>query len=81
MTLIGAEPLLDTSNALRADVWCEVEKGFWVGNGDGRFLGSVERLAGDRFLARGDMRAEVGVFPTVADAITAVNEISEMSWR
>ncbi len=51
--------------------WHEVEKGFWVGNTSGRFLGTVED-AGSGFIARDETGARVGTYPDAAEARAAL---------
>ncbi|MBN9180923.1 MAG: hypothetical protein J0J00_10345 [Microbacterium sp.] len=54
--------------------WHEVEDGFWVGNTEGRFLGTIERHDPDRFFARDEMRSYVGEFRSLAEARRAIAE-------
>ena len=52
--------------------WHEVETGFWVGNTDGRFLGTIELQGADRFFARDAVRAYVGEYRSLAAARRAI---------
>lgn len=52
--------------------WAEVDTGFWVGNADGVFLGTIERHEPKRFFARDAVRRYVGEYPTLALAREAI---------
>lgn len=54
--------------------WHEVDSGFWVGNTGGAFLGSIERLARGRFLARDAVSQVVGEYAGLGYARRAVIE-------
>lgn len=60
----------------REDVatWSEVERGFWVGNRRGEFLGTVEGHAASRFFARDSARRYVGEYPRLELATAALVE-------
>jgi len=68
--------MLDSGNRLLAGgespTWHEVEKGFWVGNTREAFVGTVERTASDRFIARDETGSPVGEYPDVVSARTAL---------
>lgn len=54
-------------------LWHEVERGLWVGNDAGAFLGSIE-LIGSLYRAIGPVSNLIGEFPSLErarDAITA----------
>ncbi|MDQ1126454.1 hypothetical protein [Microbacterium] len=51
--------------------WHEVEKGFWVGNTHGRFVGTVEKSRSG-WIARDHARRLVGTYPDAAEARAAV---------
>jgi hypothetical protein len=57
---------------LLTPTWAEVDKGFWVGNTDGMFLGTIERRQPKRYLARDAVRRHVGEYPTLALAREAI---------
>ena len=52
--------------------WHEVDSGFWVASADGVFLGSIERLARGRFLARDAIHRIVGEYAGLAHARNAI---------
>ena len=52
--------------------WHEVEAGFWVGNADGAFLGTIERHDPSRYFARDATRRYVGEYPALPLAQQAV---------
>lgn len=52
--------------------WHEVETGFWVGNADGAFLGTIERHDPSRYFARDATRRYVGEYPALPLAKEAV---------
>lgn len=56
-------------------VWCQVEPCFWVGNAQGEFLGTVERVGSGGFLARNSTAERVGEFGTLARARMAVTQV------
>ncbi|MFC8681573.1 hypothetical protein ACFT30_08625 [Microbacterium ureisolvens] len=59
-------------------IWHEVDSGFWVGSTDGAFLGSIERLARGRFLARDALNRIVGEYAGLGYARRAVAERAPM---
>lgn len=63
--------LVDAS--LRTATWHEVEKGFWVGNIPGRFLGTVEH-GHTGYIARDDTGARVGRYSNAVEARAALSE-------
>lgn len=71
MTMMDAGISFPADLAAKA-LWHQVEEGFWVGNADGVFLGTIEQHAEDRFFARNATRAYVGEYRTVDTAIDAV---------
>lgn len=75
--------MLDSGNRLLEDgeaaTWHEVEKGFWVGSTRGAFVGTVERMAPHRFVARDDTGAPVGEYSDAVAARTAVGQFAETS--
>ena len=54
--------------------WHMVEDGFWVGNARGMFLGTIERRARGRFLARNATSSCIGEHRSLAAAEAAVVE-------
>lgn len=78
MTMIDTPPaarvaggIVDAS--LRTATWHEVEKGFWVGNIPGRFLGTVEH-GHTGYIARDDTGARVGRYSNAVEARAALSE-------
>lgn len=51
--------------------WHEVEKGFWVGNTYGRFLGTVESTPSG-YVTRDEAGGIVGTYSVVAEARAAI---------
>ena len=52
--------------------WHEVDSGFWVGSADGEFLGSIERFARGRYLARDALHRTVGEYAGLGFARKAI---------
>lgn len=75
MTMLGSDPVLrDDAPTAGSAIWTEVEKGFWVGNTPGRFLGTVER-GPEGFIARDDSGVGVGSYSSLAEARAAVGHL------
>lgn len=72
MTMI--DDVADRTGLRGFTTWAEVDTGFWVGSTDGVFLGTIEREAPDRYLARDAVSRDVGEYPDLAAARTAVVE-------
>lgn len=72
MTMIDTTPKSVPLNDQLLPGWHEVDDGFWVASENGRFLGTVERQAADRYFARDSVRAYVGEFRTLSVACAAV---------
>lgn len=72
---IAATPTHATDSAAAPSFWREVEKGFWVGNGGGEFLGTVEVHDG-RFFARNRVMGYVGEYRTLEAAKCAISELT-----
>jgi hypothetical protein len=72
MTMIDTHARDGITTASDRAAWHEVDEGFWVGNTDGRFLGTIERHGRDRYFARDAVRAYVGEYRTLAAARTAI---------
>lgn len=78
MTMIDTpRPALATAGLVDASrgtaTWHEVEKGFWVGNIPGRFLGTVEH-GRTGYIARDDTGARVGRYSDAVEARAALSE-------
>ncbi|WP_345800896.1 hypothetical protein AAIB33_15700 [Microbacterium sp. AZCO] len=73
MTMIdGAAELRHRTVDETVGFWHEVDDDFWVGNTDGAFLGTIERVDDARYYARNATHASVGEFPTLALAQSAI---------
>lgn len=72
---IAEPPIGATGTAATHATWREVEKGFWVGNGGGEFLGTIE-AHGTRFFARNRIMGYVGEYPTLESAKCALGELT-----
>lgn len=71
MTMLESQSLVRAGGD--AATWHEVEKGFWVGNTPGRFLGTVEAgTAG--YIARDHAGVRVGKYSDAAEARAALSE-------
>lgn len=73
MTMIDGDVTTAEGDLCDDKRWHEVDAGFWVGNGSGRFFGSVERR-GDVYLARDMTSAFVGEYTTLEHAQEAIIE-------
>lgn len=61
-----------TTDETRAAVWAQVEDGFYVGSRPGIFVGSVERTADGRFIARDGLSRLLGDADDLAAATALV---------
>jgi hypothetical protein len=52
--------------------WHEVEPGYWVGNTDGAFLGTIEETPAGRFAARNAISSHLGEYSTLSQARWAI---------
>lgn len=54
------------------DTWSQVEDDFFVGSRNGEFLGFVDRIGAERYLASDQYSREIGSFATLSAAINAL---------
>ncbi|WP_416444994.1 hypothetical protein AB3K78_16310 [Leucobacter sp. HNU] len=66
MTLIAPERA-SAESPPQAEVWTEVETGFWAGNRPGEFLGTIEEHR-QGFAAFDALHQPLGVFTTLVEA-------------
>ncbi|MDT3329879.1 MULTISPECIES: hypothetical protein [Microbacterium] len=69
MEVLDSYGSVDVSEKIAA--WHEVEAGFWVGNTDGRFLGTVEQSPAG-WITRDHAGGFVGKYPDAAEARAAI---------
>ena len=72
MTMLDSGDRLLTGG--QAATWHEVERGFWVGSTPEAFVGTVERAASDRFIARDETGSPVGEYLDVVTARAALGQ-------
>ncbi|MET0297388.1 MAG: hypothetical protein ABW024_08305 [Microbacterium sp.] len=67
---------METHNGSPDIVWARVDDGFYVGSIPGRFLGCIDRQAGGEFLALDVHTQPIGRYPTLDQAMSAVQDSS-----
>ena len=60
------------------DTWSQVEDDFFVGSRDGEFLGFVDRVAAERYVACDQYSREIGTFATLSSAVTALESTQSL---
>ncbi|MWB98532.1 hypothetical protein [Agromyces seonyuensis] len=60
--------------AIELGTWSEVDEGFWAGNAQGVFLGTIERTGAETFLAQDHVGGRLGEFSSSSAARAAITD-------